>query len=334
MGLLPWRAAVPAILLAAIGAQASSLQTDVHMPVRLKAFKGMSTTATTTAPGLPRNPTAMFVACSYRLMLYLSFLRHCRTPRHSSTAPACTAAPRWFLLAGVSRGSQRCSASICGHQSRGAQRHRMHSQRRRCSSVPGAGSRPGCLGGSSCSGVSITTAARAQRRQRSRADDSGAARRERLEERAGAVGLSRQVYPSVTLSRWSLRGTDGSSVVCPVLCRRLANNIVSNTGNFPNPDSWVAAMPRVVRSWLRCYLMCMLLYVGTAGLWAYYIYGAFRTQLFRGAHTPAASDMLEQIKVLLPADCLQPLTPLYAAHRSAQCAGTLFSGALKHIHGA
>lgn len=63
------------------------------------------------------------------------------------------------------------------------------------------------------------------------------------------------------------------------------------------PDSWVEAMPRVVRSWLRCYLMCMLLYVATGGAWAYYIYYAFGRQLFRGAHTPAASDMLEQIKV-------------------------------------
>lgn len=65
------------------------------------------------------------------------------------------------------------------------------------------------------------------------------------------------------------------------------------------PDSWVAAMPRVVRSWLRCYLLCMLLYVATGGAWAWYIYGVFRKQLFHGAHTPAASDMLEQIKVPL-----------------------------------
>lgn len=63
------------------------------------------------------------------------------------------------------------------------------------------------------------------------------------------------------------------------------------------PDSWVAAMPRVVRAWLRCYLMCMLLYVATGAAWAYYIYGVFRRQLFAGAHTPAAADMLEQIMV-------------------------------------
>ncbi len=63
------------------------------------------------------------------------------------------------------------------------------------------------------------------------------------------------------------------------------------------PDSWVDAMPRVVRSWLRCYIMCMLLYCVTGAAWAYYIYYAFRAQLFAGAHTPAASDMLEQIKV-------------------------------------
>jgi hypothetical protein len=63
------------------------------------------------------------------------------------------------------------------------------------------------------------------------------------------------------------------------------------------PDSWVAAMPRVVRSWLRCWLMCMLLYVATGAAWAYYIYGVFRRQLFGGGPTPAASDMLEQIKV-------------------------------------
>jgi hypothetical protein len=63
------------------------------------------------------------------------------------------------------------------------------------------------------------------------------------------------------------------------------------------PDSWVAAMPRVVRAWLRCYLMCMLLYVATGAAWAYYVYGVFRRQLFGGCPTPAASDMLEQIKV-------------------------------------
>ena len=63
------------------------------------------------------------------------------------------------------------------------------------------------------------------------------------------------------------------------------------------PDSWVAAMPRVVRAWLRCYLMCMLLYVATGAAWAYYIYGVFRRQLFGGGPTPAAADMLEQIKV-------------------------------------
>ena len=67
------------------------------------------------------------------------------------------------------------------------------------------------------------------------------------------------------------------------------------------PDSWVAAMPRVVRAWLRCYLMCMLLYVATGAAWAYYIYGVFRRQLFGGGPTPAASDMLEQIKVTLSA---------------------------------
>ena len=48
---------------------------------------------------------------------------------------------------------------------------------------------------------------------------------------------------------------------------------------------------------MRNYLMCMMLYCGTGAAWAYYIYYAFRRQCFGSGHIPAASDMLEQIKV-------------------------------------
>ncbi|KAK9867777.1 hypothetical protein WJX84_008157 [Apatococcus fuscideae] len=56
-------------------------------------------------------------------------------------------------------------------------------------------------------------------------------------------------------------------------------------------------MPRIVQSWLRCYLACFLLYTITSGLWAYYIYTCFGRQLFKDGHMPAWSDMYEQLKV-------------------------------------
>ncbi|KAK9835622.1 hypothetical protein WJX74_004446 [Apatococcus lobatus] len=63
------------------------------------------------------------------------------------------------------------------------------------------------------------------------------------------------------------------------------------------PTSVRAQMPRIVQSWLRCYLACFLLYTITSGLWAYYIYACFGRQLFKSGHMPAWSDMYEQLKV-------------------------------------
>lgn len=57
------------------------------------------------------------------------------------------------------------------------------------------------------------------------------------------------------------------------------------------------SVPRMVRSWARCYVACMLLYLGTGGAWAYYIYAVFGMRLFPGGKMPAGRDMLEQIKV-------------------------------------
>lgn len=57
------------------------------------------------------------------------------------------------------------------------------------------------------------------------------------------------------------------------------------------------SVPRMARSWARCYVACMLLYLGTGGAWAYYIYAVFGVRLFPGGKMPAGRDMLEQIKV-------------------------------------
>lgn len=50
-------------------------------------------------------------------------------------------------------------------------------------------------------------------------------------------------------------------------------------------------------AWLRCYLMCNVLYFVTGGMWAYYVYLCWGDKLFADGNMPAAVDMWEQIKV-------------------------------------
>lgn len=69
-------------------------------------------------------------------------------------------------------------------------------------------------------------------------------------------------------------------------------------------------LPRVFTAWLRCYLMCNVLYFVTGGMWAYYVYLCWGDKLFGDGNTPAAADMWEQIKVRQPISLL-PFTVLY-----------------------
>lgn len=63
------------------------------------------------------------------------------------------------------------------------------------------------------------------------------------------------------------------------------------------PESVQQRMPRIIKSWVRCYIMAMALYMSVGLAWAYYIYYAFGKQLFAEGHIPALPDMMEQIKV-------------------------------------
>lgn len=56
-------------------------------------------------------------------------------------------------------------------------------------------------------------------------------------------------------------------------------------------------LPRVFASWLRCYLMCNVLYFVTGGMWAYYVYLCWGEKFFGQGNMPEAQDMWEQIKV-------------------------------------
>jgi lathosterol oxidase len=72
------------------------------------------------------------------------------------------------------------------------------------------------------------------------------------------------------------------------------------------PQRLQAAMPRIVRSWVRNYLMCLGLFVGVAAVWAYYIYICFGAVLFRGRAKPELAHMASQVGVWCYA------IPLYA----------------------
>jgi lathosterol oxidase len=67
-----------------------------------------------------------------------------------------------------------------------------------------------------------------------------------------------------------------------------------------------AAMPRIVNSWVRNYLMCLGLFVGVAAVWACCIYGVAGAQLFRGRGRPSLRAMARQVSVWCTA------IPLYA----------------------
>lgn len=75
---------------------------------------------------------------------------------------------------------------------------------------------------------------------------------------------------------------------------------------WPLPPAVVTSMPRVLRSWVRNYLMCVGLFIGIAAVWAYYIYFVFGAVLFKGKIRPTSRDMAAQVWVWLGA------IPLYA----------------------
>lgn len=72
-----------------------------------------------------------------------------------------------------------------------------------------------------------------------------------------------------------------------------------------------SAMPRVVQSWVRNYLMCLGLFVSVAAVWAWYIYVAFGATLFRGRGRPTFRAMASQVGVWCTA------IPLYAVMPAA-----------------
>lgn len=72
------------------------------------------------------------------------------------------------------------------------------------------------------------------------------------------------------------------------------------------PEGVKQAMPFMVQTWFRCWIMCMALYFGVGAAWCYYAYFAFGSKLFKAGEIPVLPDMLEQIKVSMWA------MPLYA----------------------
>ena len=72
------------------------------------------------------------------------------------------------------------------------------------------------------------------------------------------------------------------------------------------PDEWRSALPHVVQSWLRNWILATALYFVVGGVWAYYCYYCFGDSLYSPGHIPTMKAMVEQMKVAFLA------MPLYA----------------------
>ena len=85
------------------------------------------------------------------------------------------------------------------------------------------------------------------------------------------------------------------------------------------PDDWeraigLEAWPLQARTWLRCYLLANLLYVGLGLGWAYYIYAVLGHKLFPQGNMPGVWDVLEQIKVAMLALPFYSALPVLCEH--------------------
>lgn len=63
------------------------------------------------------------------------------------------------------------------------------------------------------------------------------------------------------------------------------------------PQTWRDAMPHVVQTWLRCWILCAAVYFGVGAIWSYYTYFCFGDVLFTPGTIPAFKDVAEQMKV-------------------------------------
>ncbi|KAL6781587.1 Delta(7)-sterol-C5(6)-desaturase [Auxenochlorella protothecoides] len=78
---------------------------------------------------------------------------------------------------------------------------------------------------------------------------------------------------------------------------REENAFKDNLALFWLPNEWRAAMPPYVQSWLRNWIMVAILYYVLGGVWVYYTYYAFGSQLFKPGEIPSLGAQLEQMKV-------------------------------------
>jgi lathosterol oxidase len=63
------------------------------------------------------------------------------------------------------------------------------------------------------------------------------------------------------------------------------------------PQALQDAMPHVVQTWLRCWILCAAVYFGVGAIWAYYGYFCFGDKLYAPGAIPAWKDVAEQMKV-------------------------------------
>ncbi len=68
------------------------------------------------------------------------------------------------------------------------------------------------------------------------------------------------------------------------------------------PAEWREALPHVVQTWLRCVVLCAVVYFVTGAAWCYYVYHCFGDLLFKPGTLPGVRDVAEQIKVRPCAD--------------------------------
>mmetsp|Transcript_16805 Transcript_16805/g.43963 ORF Transcript_16805/g.43963 Transcript_16805/m.43963 type:complete len:380 (-) Transcript_16805:600-1739(-) len=63
------------------------------------------------------------------------------------------------------------------------------------------------------------------------------------------------------------------------------------------PEPLQAAMPHFVQTWVRCFLLCAVVYYVMSAMWTYYVYYCFGDKLFQPGTIPAFKDVMEQMKV-------------------------------------
>lgn len=77
------------------------------------------------------------------------------------------------------------------------------------------------------------------------------------------------------------------------------SDFMNSLASWMLPDSIRSSCSPVVLSWFRNFFFGCIVYLGCAGLWAYYVYFCFGDSLWANRSTPTIRDMLEQIKVAM-----------------------------------